>query len=497
MSSNIELVVKSALKGKNVSVALDALQTILASRNKTNKQQISDASLGALLHVCAAHGTREDVRSVSDLIMTAQQHDFGFGEASFGKVLSILCASGRMAHALQILKARPIKQLRRRDFTPFLDSSTSDLTSMYCARAYAHQCGVQLWDSDYTNILHMLLRGDQGADAVDDLLSEMQEGVPVVSTEFGDTLSGSTDWCSPTRIVDGVCSVCRAKLDLFPFTDGLREQLLQDIRALPLFRDSARPAFEGFLEHLRSEHIDVIVDGANIGYCGLYRHDEGGNPALPPRGMDAVVSPNLLTLNSSAFGGKHGGGHNPQDHDPTRFPVRFEHIEAVVHQLRLRQLRPAIFLHERHVDRRRLWKKYHHLVETWRRENILFPTPSGVNDDVCWLYAAVFHTTPTRPTFVVTNDLMRDHHYNLLSQRSFTRWRDTCRVTYKIYPPGTMAQLTFPSVHSTRMQFAQKSARWHVPVLKPGLSLPKPGHEAVASSPPGDSDVVWSCVKLD
>jgi proteinaceous RNase P len=52
------------------------------------------------------------------------------------------------------------------------------------------------------------------------------------------------------------------------------------------------------------------------------------------------------------------------------------------------------------------------IVAAWNKEGILYQSPAGCNDDWFWLYAAV-----AMKCKVVTNDEMRDHHFQMLSPR--------------------------------------------------------------------------------
>jgi mitochondrial ribonuclease P protein 3 len=59
-----------------------------------------------------------------------------------------------------------------------------------------------------------------------------------------------------------------------------------------------------------------------------------------------------------------------------------------------------------------------------------------MNDDWFWMHAALYcgpapqsgssddDADTNHATFVVTNDEMRDHHFQMLAQRSFVRWKD-------------------------------------------------------------------------
>ncbi|CAN0405306.1 unnamed protein product, partial [Laminaria digitata] len=47
------------------------------------------------------------------------------------------------------------------------------------------------------------------------------------------------------------------------------------------------------------------------------------------------------------------------------------------------------------------------------------------NDDWYWLHAAVY---TGGKVLVLTNDEMRDHHFSMLSHRSFQRWKERHQV---------------------------------------------------------------------
>jgi mitochondrial ribonuclease P protein 3 len=75
------------------------------------------------------------------------------------------------------------------------------------------------------------------------------------------------------------------------------------------------------------------------------------------------------------------------------------------------------------------------LLQKWLNAGILYRTPPGMNDDWFWMHAALYcgppgssnggaETNHHHATFVVTNDEMRDHHFQMLAQRSFVRWKD-------------------------------------------------------------------------
>jgi len=69
--------------------------------------------------------------------------------------------------------------------------------------------------------------------------------------------------------------------------------------------------------------------------------------------------------------------------------------------------------------------KYRPLCDAWTREGILYKTPPGMNDDWFWMHAALKYKT-----LVVTNDEMRDHHFQMLAPKFFLRWKERHQIHF-------------------------------------------------------------------
>ena len=117
-----------------------------------------------------------------------------------------------------------------------------------------------------------------------------------------------------------------------------------------------------------STHFDVIVDGANVGY---FQQNFPGAP----------------------------------EH------IDYMQLHSLISQLIFHNYSPLLILHNRHTQPH-MCREFAHIVNLWKEWNILFVTPSGWNDDWFWLYSAV-----RLGVHVITNDEMRDHHFQMLSAR--------------------------------------------------------------------------------
>eukprot|EP01034_Spumella_vulgaris_P027312 gene27312-34008_t len=150
----------------------------------------------------------------------------------------------------------------------------------------------------------------------------------------------------------------------------------------PAFRREQWDKFKTWLD-ARLGSFDVLVDGANVGY---YKQNYAGAP-------------------------------NHVDH---------AQIDHMLRQLQQLGHKPLLVLHSRHLMANMLLTdEAKEFMASWDREGLLYTTPKSFNDDWFWMYAAVKTSCQ-----VVTNDEMRDHHFQLLHPRWFCRWKECHQVHY-------------------------------------------------------------------
>lgn len=209
--------------------------------------------------------------------------------------------------------------------------------------------------------------------------------------------------------------------------------------------------FTNFLR--RSEKgWDVVIDGANVGY---YQQ----NFASAPKHVD------------------------------------YEKIDWVVqHFLRSpKKLKILLVMHTRHFTRDMLPQQDVPIVDEWRRQGILYQTPFGMNDDWFWMHAALEYRA-----LVVTNDEMRDHHFQMLAPRYFLRWKERHQVHFDFgawvrdvdddhrqrdgrqHRPRRQVELEYPHVYSRRIQRIANGNGLVIP-------LPRPSPEDDQQYPNGGS----------
>jgi pentatricopeptide repeat protein len=106
------------------------------------------------------------------------------------------------------------------------------------------------------------------------------------------------------------------------------------------------------------------------------------------------------------------------------------------------------------------------IARRWAASNVCYQTPPGANDDWYWMYAALSHPAPER-VVCISNDQMRDHHYQMLQTRTFPEWRERHQVTYRFQGDGAGGQVpafTFPRTYSHRLQRSEDGNAWFAPI---------------------------------
>jgi hypothetical protein len=172
------------------------------------------------------------------------------------------------------------------------------------------------------------------------------------------------------------------------------------------------------------ETIDVIIDGANVGYADQ----------------------------NFAGAAKH---------------VDYRQIDWVVQHFVEQKKSVLLILHARHFSSGLMPKSMEHLKKSWLDSGVLYITPPGMNDDWFWLEAALDSNA-----LVVTNDEMRDHFFQMLAPRSFLRWKERHLVkfdfgTWEGRSSGRHVDLHYPPVYSRRIQQVEKCGL-AVPLVKRG-----------------------------
>lgn len=171
-----------------------------------------------------------------------------------------------------------------------------------------------------------------------------------------------------------------------------------------------RESFSAFQAWLDAQPpYDYVIDAANVGYYG----NNATKSSPHGHAVDASFPAD-------------GGGRRPGK----QAAISFRQVIAMIEKLRSTGARTLTCLHEKYLKRcREAHPEEAAVFERLQREGLLYPTPHGSNDDHYWLYAAVAGKCAERCR-VISNDEMRDHHYDMLAPRFFARWKECHVVQY-------------------------------------------------------------------
>jgi len=360
---------------------------------------------------------RQDAEQVTDIdtaFMVFQDlKDSGVTptESCYTALIRCLSLAQRCDEALLLLAELQERKLmpRLRSFSPLLlalskERRIEDVFAVFKQLSEKH--ALPPGEGDYVAVLSVCVAQDD--DRFTDILNMFMEDVLVPLPSSRDVIlqwfkmgaRKSAGYCVRECAVSGggvVSDAADAQLRSISLQADQRDALLSQIERLAKERDrdgKQWAAFEAFLAKQmalpvgqgggknESRRIDTVIDGANIGF----------------------------------FKANYDGA-------PTH--VSFNQIDWVARQCQRDGLHPLIVLHSRHVGGN-IPKDYVDMVQRWRDEGMLYTTPHGANDDWFWMYIAVYLDLP----HVVSNDLMRDHHFLLLSPRWFGRWRERHQVNF-------------------------------------------------------------------
>ncbi len=218
------------------------------------------------------------------------------------------------------------------------------------------------------------------------------------------------------------------------------------MKGLVSTHDRQQRQWKKFLAWLepRASNFQVVVDGANVGY-------------FVPSGSRPKPNGGLADL--------------------------FQ-IDLIVQHYKRCGKRTLVMLHSRHVNKRSISPQSLKILHSWQEEDLLYTCERGNNDDWYWLWAvslflymcslqlscAVIQNTTMAiivvcigayfeiilvvvvllaqaasiggKAIVVTNDEMRDHHFQMLSHRSFLRWKERHCARFSFGPQTSKVRTT-------------------------------------------------------
>jgi len=305
-----------------------------------------------------------------------------------------------------------------------------------------HKC--DLMQEDFVALLQICSAKGKWSD-IENVLQTMQETIYALQPETLTLLtevfeSQASRKCSPVTIAeDGQCPSCGHTMQSIDLEKSELDAMCKQINELARVGDKQTAAFDVFKQWvLRQPPVDAIIDGANVGYYSL-RPDQGHT-------------------------------------------LSYSQVDRVIQAFEKKNLRPLVIMHCRHFSAgANMTATDQATVQRWRDKKVLYTTPPKMNDDWFWLYAGVWRSSQPGGSglVMVSNDQMRDHHFQMLSTRKFLKWRERHWVNFHFDDRSrdSAPAFVFPSKFSIRMQEVQTAkddgktdqsraaakGSWHVP----------------------------------
>ncbi|XP_022960768.1 proteinaceous RNase P 1, chloroplastic/mitochondrial-like [Cucurbita moschata] len=244
-------------------------------------------------------------------------------------------------------------------------------------------------------------------------VNEVREGIVKRGGGWhGQGWLGSGKWRLVRTVMDdsGVCQLCGQKLVCIDIDPKETENFAASLTKLACERE-VKAEFNRFQEWLeRHGPFDAVIDGANVG---------------------------LINQHHFSF-------------------IQLKRVVYQMRQLSPTKRMPLIILHRSRVTGGpALNPNNKRLIESWKDCGALYATPHGSNDDWYWLYAAVRFKC-----FLLTNDEMRDHLFQLLGNNFFPQWKEKHQIRMSVSQDGL--KLHMPPPYSVVIQECENGS-WHIP----------------------------------
>ncbi|KAF4136595.1 Protein-only RNase P domain-containing protein [Phytophthora infestans] len=238
---------------------------------------------------------------------------------------------------------------------------------------------------------------------------------------------------------EGVCFVTGDQLQSVELSAKSTAELLAKIENLVRTDEKRMTQWDEFKQWLEEfGPYDVVIDAANVGYCNQNFE---------------------------------GGGFN------------YAQIELMVQHYEAQDKKVLVVLHERRTSDEEVPAEHRAQIAEWQASHKMFNCQYGNNDDWYWLYAAV---KLGGRTLLISNDEMRDHHFQMIHNRAFRRWKERHQVHYQVY--GSRVTVDEPLPYSARPQ--RVGDNWHFPAVDTAAD-----DSTTETAPAQVADRKWLCVE--
>ena len=115
-----------------------------------------------------------------------------------------------------------------------------------------------------------------------------------------------------------------------------------------------------------------------------------------------------------------------------------------------------MFLNENHLKRISAFERSD--IQFLKENTIIYETPRGIDDDLFWLYAAVFN----QDSLLVTSDELRNHTHTI--NGNFMKWKKYNRITFKVNKSKTNVTLNIPLLYEVKPFIDRRFNELSIPI---------------------------------
>jgi len=351
-----------------------------------------------------------NVNDIDEIINLCRQRNIKFQESLYATIIKSYCSYLEVEKSerfLTFMKENDIK-LKQRTYTHFITmyDKLCNYDKLFCIYNETKSYNIKLLSIDYIRLINSFLKeGDK--EKITKLLQDIENN-DICFNECHINLlkqifKNNNLLFSPTILTeDGFCEINKCNLKPINIThnDRIEMMVYLDIQ----ISDSKLKLFKKFKQWLHTNsHIDIVIDGANVGY----------------------------------FNNRPNKGNS----------INFKQIDNVRTELTKMGNNVVIILHKRHT--KEMSKFQNMLYNNWVRNNQVYITPVGINDDIFWLYTSLYSSA-----YIITNDRMRDHHFNI-DYNKIVKWKKKNIINYEINQKKS-PKLFFPKKYSETFQNINK-----------------------------------------
>jgi pentatricopeptide repeat protein len=418
-----------------------------------------------------------DINVAFEIYADAKKVKANLSEASYSGLIRCCALNGRKEEGLQLLKemlAIPLSP-RNRTYSALLNAychSGDEEMSLNLYSQLSETYRLPLLERDFISLLHLACLQNNSSLFYSTLHSLMEEILVPTSTELWDLL---TQWFKKSasrsekfavlrsRVVseEGHLEKCKYVLRSIELSQGNKVKLLKEIEKEILGDPEA--------QKITATQPPSVPAAAEVTTDTALAPTEDDPVAATPAPAPAPVAHTKRRVNrvmtshekwndfkawvedlqteiaqysqeSSCLGKEKyvlvdgaNVGFYQQNYANAPKHVNYQQLQAMIAYLQSIQMIPIVILHCRHISRETVPSSSSDLINFWKGStdksnspNLRFYfTPGGYNDDIFWLFSTV-----KLDLHVVTNDEMRDHHFQMLSPKWFIRWKDRHQIHF-------------------------------------------------------------------